>query len=305
MTTLNLKHKPTQWVILLFLAIIWGSSFILMKRGLVYFSSTEVAAFRISLASIVLSPIAIRNLKKIRGNSMYLLITGLFGNAIPAFLFAMAQTQIPSALSGILNSLTSLFTLTIGVLIFRMQTTVYQIIGVLLALVGAVGLIGVENITELNADASYALLVVLAAAMYGTAVNTIKSKLPHMRPTHITALSFFLTGPWCLLFLLFQTDFVNQLKANPQSWNGVMYLTILAIIGTALAVVLFNRLIKETTAVFASTVTYIIPIVALCWGLIDGESILATDILFMLVILGGIFLVNNQGVAQRLNKFFR
>lgn len=276
-----------------------------MKRGLVYFSSTEVAAFRISLASIVLSPIAIRNLKKIRGNSMYLLITGLFGNAIPAFLFAMAQTQIPSALSGILNSLTSLFTLTIGVLIFRMQTTVYQIIGVLLALVGAVGLIGVENITELNADASYALLVVLAAAMYGTAVNTIKSKLPHMRPTHITALSFFLTGPWCLLFLLFQTDFVNQLKANPQSWNGVMYLTILAIIGTALAVVLFNRLIKETTAVFASTVTYIIPIVALCWGLIDGESILATDILFMLVILGGIFLVNNQGVAQRLNKFFR
>lgn len=305
MRGIDFSNKPTQWIVLLLLALVWGSSFILMKRGLVYFDSAEVAAFRISVAALVLLPIALKNLDKIRGNFLALLVTGLFGNAIPAFLFAMAQTQIPSALSGILNSLTSLFTLAIGVAIFKMKTTTYQILGVLLALIGAIGLIGVENISGFNDDASYALLVVLAAAMYGTAVNTIKSKLPHMKPTHITALSFFLTGPWCLLYLLFQTDFLNQLYENPDSLNGVLYLIILAIVGTALAVVIFNRLIKETTAVFASTVTYIIPIVAVGWGLLDGESILATDILFMLVILGGIFLVNNKGASQRLNKFFR
>jgi len=292
MMNVDFKHKPTQWVILGLLALTWGSSFILMKKALVFFSSTEVASFRIAVAALVLLPISLRNLSKIKGNMWPLLVTGLFGNAIPAFLFALAQTQIPSGLTGILNSLTSLFTLLIGVALFRSKTTVAQVSGVLIALIGAAGLIGFENIFQLSNHGKYSLLVVAASGMYGVAVNTIKSKLSEMRPSHITSLSFLMTGPLCALYLIFQTDFFPTLQSNPESWMGVLYLSILAVVGTAAAVIMFNRLIKETTAIFASTVTYLIPIVAVAWGILDGEPITGTDLLFMLFILLGIFLIN-------------
>ncbi len=292
MRQIDFSHKPTQWVVLALLALTWGSSFILMKKGLVFFDSTEVAAFRISLAALVLSPIALRNLGQFKGHVMPLLVTGLFGNALPAFLFALAQTEIASGLAGILNSLTSLFTLLIGVLIFRLKTTWMQVTGVCIALVGAAGLIGFESLLGLSENSRYALLVVLASGMYGVAVNTIKSKLPHMRPTHITSLSFLMTGPWCVLYLIFGTDFFHIVQTNQDSWMGVFYLVILAVVGTAAAVIMFNRLIKETTAIFASTVTYLIPIVAVGWGLVDGEIITLVDLAFMLFILTGIFLIN-------------
>lgn len=292
MMNIDFKHKPTQWVVLGLLALTWGSSFILMKKALIFFSSTEVASFRIAVAALVLLPISLRNMSKIKGNVWPLLVTGLFGNAIPAFLFALAQTQIPSGLTGILNSLTSLFTLLIGVALFRSKTTVAQVSGVLIALIGAAGLIGFENIFQLSNHGKYSLLVVAASGMYGVAVNTIKSKLSEMRPTHITSLSFLMTGPFCALYLVFQTDFFPTLQSNPESWMGVLYLSILAVVGTAAAVIMFNRLIKETTAIFASTVTYLIPIVAVAWGILDGETISVTDLLFMLLILLGIFLIN-------------
>lgn len=299
---INFSHKPTQWLILSLLALTWGSSFILMKKGLEHFDSTQVAAFRVALASLVLMPIAVRNLKILRSNFLPLLVTGLFGNAIPAFLFALAQTQIPSALSGILNSLTSLFTLIIGLLLFRIQTTAWQVIGVVAALIGAAGLIGFDEILGASTNGQYALLVVLATSMYGLAVNTIKSKLAHVRPTHITALSFLLTGPWCLIYLLGFTDFAPTLSYHPESWMGVAYLSLLAIVGTAIAVVIFNKLIKETTAVFATTVTYLIPVVALGWGLLDGEPITLLDVGFMLIILTGIFLINAKNPMALIRK---
>mgnify|MGYP002633655454 CR=1 FL=1 len=305
MRSLNFSNKSVQWVSLILLALTWGSSFILMKKGLVYFDPSEVAAFRITLAWLVLLPIALRNLKVIRGNFWPLLVTGLFGNAIPAFLFALAQTQIPSALSGILNSLTSLFTLLIGVILFRTKTTWMQVTGVLVALLGAAGLIGFDSISSFGAGSQYALLVVAATAMYGIAVNTIKAKLHELRPTHITSLAFLFTGPWCALYLFFGTDFIHDLSARPESWMGVFYLSILAVVGTAIAVIIFNKLIKETTAVFATTVTYLIPVVALGWGLIDGETIELVDVAFMCLILAGIFMINIKNSGVWVNRFFR
>lgn len=292
MAKLDFTHKPTQWLVLALLALTWGSSFILMKKGLIYFSSTEVASFRIGLAALVLAPISLRNLPKMRGNFWPLLVTGMFGNAIPAFLFALAQTQIPSGLSGVLNSLTSLFTLLIGVFLFKSKTTWAQVSGVFIALIGAASLIGIDHLAHFSTHGKYSLLVVAASGMYGIAVNTIKAKLPHMRPTHITALSFLLTGPICLVYLFFGTSFIGTISGKPESWLALIYLCILAIVGTAAAVVLFNRLIKETTAVFASSVTYLIPIVAVGWGALDGESIGGKDVLYMLLILTGIFLIN-------------
>lgn len=302
---INFGNKVVQWITLSLLALTWGSSFILMKKGLLFFSPEEVAGFRIAAAMTVLLPFSLPNLKVLKGNFLPLLASGLFGNGIPAFLFAIAQTEIPSSLSGILNSLTSLFTLVIGIFLFRAAAVRFQIIGVLIALVGALGLIGFSNLLEFGVYGQYATLVVIAAGCYGVAVNIIKYYLHDVRPTHITSLSFLLTGPWVLIYLLFFTPFISTIRSSPEAWEGVLYISILGVIGTAIAVVIFNRLIKETTAVFASSVTYLIPIVAVAWGLLDGEEITLGQIGYMALILTGIFLINSGAPGRLFNRLFR
>ena len=133
----------------------------------------------------------------------------------------------------------------------------------------------------------------------------IKSKLHDVKPTHITSLSFLLTGPILLIYLLFGSNFIQTLSTTPESWMGVFYLSLLAIVGTAVAVIIFNQLIKETTAVFATTVTYLIPIVAMGWGFIDGERVSLTQVLYMFLILFGIFLINSKAPGKLVNKLFR
>ncbi len=302
---IDFTNKAVQWITLILLALTWGSSFILMKRGLIYFSPTEVAAFRISVAMLVLLPIALRNLSSFKGKVLPLFLAGLFGNAIPAFLFALGQTQISSSLSGMLNSLTSLFTLLIGILFFGMAAMRWQIIGVIVALIGALGVIGFENLTQFSDAGKYSLLIIIAAGCYGIGVNVIKSKLHDVKPTHITSLSFLMVGPPLFLYLLVGTNFLNTLSTNTESWLGVFYLSLLAIVGTAIAVIMFNRLIKETTAVFATTVTYLIPIVALGWGFVDGERVTMTQVSFMALILVGIFLINSSAPGRLVNRLFR
>lgn len=302
---IDFTNKAVQWITLILLALTWGSSFILMKRGLIYFSPTEVAAFRISVAMLVLLPIALRNLSSFKGKVLPLFLAGLFGNAIPAFLFALGQTQISSSLSGMLNSLTSLFTLLIGILFFGMAAMRWQIIGVIVALIGALGVIGFENLTQFSDAGKYSLLIIIAAGCYGIGVNVIKSKLHDVKPTHITSLSFLMVGPPLFIYLLLGTNFLNTLSTNTESWLGVFYLSLLAIVGTAIAVIIFNRLIKETTAVFATTVTYLIPIVALGWGFVDGERVTMTQVSFMALILVGIFLINSSAPGRLVNRLFR
>jgi len=288
----DFTSRLVQYAVLSLLALIWGSSFILIKKGLIWFDPTEVAAYRMSIAMVVLLPIALRNLALLRRHAVALFFVGLTGNAIPAFLFALAQTEIPSSLSGMLNALTSLFTLVLGVLFFRMKPLRTQVAGVFVALVGTIGLIGFAQLFELNAHGRYSLIVVAATACYGTAVNLVKTYLHEVPSRHIAALSYLLTAPLLLVYLLAFTDFVPQLGSEPESWWGLFYISLLGIFSTALAVILFNRLIKHTTSLFASSVAYLIPVVAVGWGVLDGETIAATQLGYLVLILGGIFLIN-------------
>lgn len=291
-TRVNLKQRPAQYALLAFISLIWGSSFILMKRGLDYFDSTEVAAFRMTVAMVSLLPIALRHLATVRKHPVALFCTGFFGNCIPAFLFALAQTEIPSSLSGMLNSLTSLFTLAMGVFFFRVRPVAAQVTGVALATIGTAGLIGFVHLFELTTYGRYSLLVVGAAFCYGTSVNIIKTYLQDVPSTQIVALSFLLTVPALTVYLVFFTDFVTQVATRPESRPGVIYIAVLGLTATSLAVILFNHLIKETTAVFASSVTYLIPIVAVGWGLVDGEVIGAGKLGYLVLVLGGVFLIH-------------
>ena len=282
-----------QLSLLLFLAFIWGSSFILMKIGLKSFSSQQAAAIRIFMASLVLLPYSIKNLKTLNKKDLTpLLIAGFIGSFIPAFLFTKAQTRIDSALAGMLNSLTPVFTLIVGLLFHKSKTRWKQILGLALGFIGAIGLISSgKNISISNIN-SYAFFIVAATTCYAVNINVVKTRLTHLRGVQITSLSFLFIGPAALIVLL-TSDF--EPVFNSKDW-GIHFaaLAFLGIIGTALAMLLMNSLIRYTSAVFASSVTYIIPIFAIFWGVMDNETITILHIGFMTIVLLGVYLINRK-----------
>ncbi|MBT4398985.1 MAG: DMT family transporter [Bacteroidetes bacterium] len=296
--TMYWKKPWFQFAILMLLAFVWGSSFILMKIGLKSFTSYQAAAIRILLASLLLLPLSIRSMKQLRRRDLSsLLVAGFIGSFIPAFLFMKAQTQIDSALAGMLNSLTPVFTLIIGMLFMRTKTKWTQILGLILGLAGALGLISDGEMISLSNINSYSLYIVLATMCYATSVNVVKTKLTHLSGVQITSLSFMFLLPVSLIFLL-TTDFQPVFASEGWIWH-LSALAILGIIGTALAMLLLNSLIRYTSAVFTSSVTYIIPIFAIIWGLVDGENITALSLIFMSVILAGVYLINKRSKANK------
>jgi len=274
------------------LAFIWGSSFILMKRGLEVFSYTQVADLRMSLAWLSLLPLVWIQLKKTPAHFWIpLAVVGLFGNGIPAFLFTKAQTQLDSSLTGILNALVPLFTLLISVFVFKTKVKGHNILGILIGLAGAIWLVAGDGVVMKNSH--YAWFVVVATICYAISLNTIKNYLGELNPIHITGLAFFFAGPPTLIHL-FSTDFLEIMNTQEKAWSALGYIFILAVIGTSMAVAIFNKLVARTTAIFASSVTYLIPIFAIMWGVIDGEQIALQQILGTAIIFAGIYLVNKQ-----------
>lgn len=289
----NMNTKVLQWTILLALVLTWGSSFILIKRGLEYFSAVEVGALRVVITFLFLLPIALSKLRHISRNDFYWLsFSGMMGSLVPAFLFSYAQTGIDSATAGLLNSLTPLFTLIAGYLIFGLKTRFINIVGVIIGLLGAIGLISISGGNSLIFNMKYASMILLATILYAINVNLIKAKLKHINAVTITAVTFFTAGIFATAILLFATDFTSQLATENSAWAGVGYIALLAIIGTALAMIAFNQLIKITGPVFASSVTYLIPVVALMWGIADGEFFSPDHLLWISMIIGGVLLVN-------------
>ena len=280
-----------QFTILLVLAFIWGSSFILMKIGMKSFSSSQAAALRILMASLVLFPIALNNIKYLqRKDFKSLMIVGFIGSFFPAFMFMEAETRIDSTMAGMLNSLTPVFTLIIGLLFHRTAFRWMQVAGLAVGLVGAIGLILAGDGFYLGTMNSYALYIVLATCFYAISINQIKAKLPHLTGVQVTSFSFLFIGPVALIYL-FTTNFAPAL-ANPGWPLHLLALATLGIVGSALAMLLMNSLIRYSSAVAASSVTYVIPIFAIMWGLLYGEKVTLLHLLCMGFILAGVYLIN-------------
>jgi drug/metabolite transporter (DMT)-like permease len=294
MSGFDLSKKHWQWITLLSLAIIWGSSFILMKKGLRSFDYMQVAALRIFFGFLILTPTFYRNIKKItRQNWIHIAITGYAGIFFPAFLFTKAQTQINSSLAGMINGLAPFFALITGILIYKSRPGRWQILGIFVGLIGAIGLISKGNILvsfqNINA---YALYVVVATIGYGINANEIRYKLKGLTGYEITSLAFLFIGPPAGIYLL-TTDLSPAFQTVDWPLNLGLIFT-LALFGSVISLFFFNSLVHHTSALFATSVTYIIPFFAIIWGLFDGEQVTFIQMSSMGLALLGIWLVNKK-----------
>jgi drug/metabolite transporter (DMT)-like permease len=288
---MNLSNKFWQWALLVLLAFIWGSSFILMKKGLESYSALQVASFRIFFSFVILIPFIIKNIRKLsRKNLGPILIVAFIGNAIPAFFYSMAQTQLNSSLAGMLNSLTPLFTMISGILLFSTRVSWKNVAGVIIGLIGASGLIVKDSSQFFVGNNWYALFIVMATLCYGININQVKRNLDDLDGLSIASLSFLFAGPVAGAILLF-TDFSLPL-ATPGWLPNLGFIFMLALFSSVLAIIGFYSLVKHTTALFVSSVTYIIPIFAIGWGILDGEVISLINLIWICVILLGVWLVN-------------
>jgi drug/metabolite transporter (DMT)-like permease len=287
------KRKIWHWIVLTTLSLIWGTSYILMKKGLESFSSFQVGSLRILITFLVLLPIAIRNLAKLnRDNILSVLIIGFLGNAIPAFLFPVAQTKISSSLAGMLNSLSPVFTLIIGIIIYKRIAIKIQIAGVILGLIGAAGLLYTGSFT-FNL---YGLFVVLATILTGFSSNEV-SKVKGLNGIQVISLAFFVISPLAICYLLF-SDFSSALET--ENWvRNFIFIAILAILGSATAQALFYVLIRDTSPLFASTVSYFIPIVATIWGLSDNEHLTSSMLISVIFVFVGVYIINRPDFLKK------
>lgn len=266
-----------------------------MKRGMEAYSSDEVGAMRMLIAFLALSPLMFRHIK--RAQLKYwaaFLGMGMLGNFIPAFLFTKAETGISSSLTGMLNSLTPLFTLLLGVVMFKAKTRFVNAAGIFIGFLGAVGLLTVGKSSDMSNNLFYSLYVLIATICYALSVNIIKKYLNDVNSITATVWAMSFIGPPAGIYLFGFTDFAHRLTTHPQAMYSLGYVSILAVFGTALSVILFSKLIRDTNTLFASSVTYLIPIVAIGWGLFDGENIQAQHFVWIGLILAGVYLVNRK-----------
>ncbi|MFD2602183.1 DMT family transporter [Flavobacterium suzhouense] len=283
-----MQQKQLKWYLLGLLSLIWGSSFILIKRGLEGLNPFQLGSLRIIFCAVFLLIIGFRTLKSIpQGQWKYIALTALMGTFFPAFLFSIAQMEINSSVSAILNSLTPLNTLILGATVFGLSFQRRQLIGVVIGLVGCVLLIYNGAINNPNQNYYYALFVIMASVCYATNVNLIKKYLSDLKPLAISTGNFAVMLVPAILVLCFSGFF--DIATLPQTHRSMMYIAILAVLGTGIANIVFFRLIQMSSPIFSSSVTYLIPIVAFGWGLLDGESLTPVQGLGAAIILVGVY----------------
>jgi drug/metabolite transporter (DMT)-like permease len=289
------NNRGTAILLFTGLTLIWGTSFILIKQGLKVFSPDEVATLRVTAAAIFLLPVGIVQVRDMRSNDYWkMFASGMMAIFIPAFLFSTAQTRMDSSVAGILNALSPLFTMIIGAFVFNQKFKGASIIGIILGFGGAVVLTLTRTEGELAGINVYALLIVLACVFYGANLNFVKFVIPDVRSLTITSVSVLLVGPLAAIYLFGFTDFTTKLQHTEGAWTATGFIVLLGLMSTAVALLLFNRLVKLTTPLFASSVTYVMPIVAVLWGILDGESIQAGHFIGMSLIIGGVYLANRK-----------
>ena len=294
-----MNPEKEKWILLALLSLIWGSSFILIKKSLDHFNPYEVGALRVLIAGLVLLPVAIKNIRKFpKKNLKWLILAAITGNFIPMFLFPIAETEVSSSIAGIINSMMPIFVIIVGALLWKFETTKRQIIGVLisfsvacfLAFSGGEG--GEFKLIPI-------LLLLLATLLYAISTTTVKSKLSDIPAKILSAFIFSLVLIFPSLIALVFAGFFNELKMDNNLLVGLGFVSLLSVFGTGLAMMLNYRLLSVSTPLFASTVTLLMPIVAIIWGILDGEKLTSMQVFGAVIILAGLIFLRQMPSKQK------
>jgi drug/metabolite transporter (DMT)-like permease len=283
-----------KWIYLTVLSLVWGSSFILIKKALLGFTAVQVGSLRIVFAATFLFVIGYRSLGMLTFRDWkYILLAGLLSSFFPPFLFALAQTQLDSGVTSIFNSAVPLMTTIVGIMLFDATINKRQLAGVFIGLFGTLALILTGMEFDPNQNYWYSIFILLSALGYALNINIIKKHLAHLSPLAVT------TGSFAIAFIpaiivVFYSGFFNAIGNDVQMQNSLWFLLALALLGTAVANIYFNKLIHISNPVFAASVTYTIPIVAVLWGIWDGETISFYQLIGGGIILFGVYLVNRK-----------
>ena len=290
-----MKAQNNKWFYLIVLSIIWGTSYILIKKGLEGFTAVQLGSARIVIAGLFLFLIGFKSLKTISKEEWkWVAVSGFIGSFFPMFLFAFAEMEIDSSIAAILNSLVPLFTLFVGLLVFGISFNSNQLLGVIVGLLGAGFLIFFGKGVNPNQNYWYAGFVIIATIGYAGNANLIKSKLQNVSPMAIAVGNFASIIIPALIVLPLSGFFSAKVIKGEFFWSSLGYIVILCAVGTCIAKVMFNKLIQISSAVFSVSVTYLIPIVGIFWGLVDGENFSLKQFFAALLILLGVYLVNKK-----------
>ncbi len=294
-----MNPEKEKWILLALLSIIWGSSFILIKKSLEYFNPYEVGALRVLIAGLVLLPVAIMNIRKFpKKNLKWLILAAITGNFIPMFLFPIAETEVSSSIAGIINSMMPIFVIIVGALLWKFQTTKRQIIGVLISFSGAC-ILAFSGGEGDEFKLIPILLLLLATLLYAISTTTVKSKLSDIPAKILSAFVFSFVLIFPSLIALVFAGFFNELKMDNNLLVGLGFVSLLSVFGTGLAMMLNYRLLSVSTPLFASTVTLLMPVVAIIWGILDGEKLTSMQVFGAVIILAGLIFLRQMPSKQK------
>jgi len=288
-----------KWILLAILSLIWGSSFILIKKSLEHFNPFEVGALRVLIAGIILMPIAISKYKLFpKKHLKWLILAAFTGNFIPMFLFPIAETEVSSSIAGIINSMMPIFVIIIGALVWKFETTKQQIIGVFISFTG-VCLLAFGGGDGTTFKLIPILLLLLATLCYAVSTTTVKSKLMEVSSTILSAFVFSFVLFFPSLIALSFTGFFSEFNFSKDNLTGLMFVSLLSVFGTGLAMTMNYRLLKVSTPLFASTVTLLMPIVAIIWGILDGEKLTVLQFVGASIIIAGLIFLRAKPVIKK------
>jgi len=287
---LNLR----KWGTLIILSVIWGSSYILIKKGLTGLTPVQLGSLRVIITTVLIAPIGYNKIKHIPKNKMkWVAVSAFVGSFFPAYLFAFAETEISSSVTAVMVSLTPLFTLLISVIIFGEELLKKQVIGVIIGFLGIVVLINNELLSS-SFNLLYVMFIVLAAFCYAVNANLLKYKLPNIPALGIVFMSFLFMFIPAFIVLFFSEFPFSDFTSDPLILESIVYIVILALFGTAIAKVMYIKLLAISTPVFSVSTTYLMPVVAIFWGLLDGEEFKLTQFIGTSIILIGVYLVTKK-----------
>ena len=283
-----------KWFYLAILSLIWGSSFILIKKGLVGLNSVQLASLRMIFAASVIYIYSYNSIKKIPKKSWkWIVITAYLGTFFPVYLISYGQTEIESGLASIITTVTPINTLIIGIIFFSLTFSIKQLLGLFIGLVGAVLLLYEASETNLNSNIYFSFFIYLTTVGYAASVNLIKKYLTNIPPEAVTAGIFLSISPPAIIVLYF-SDFTDLNFQDPIILKSIFFVLVLGVFGSAIAQTLFNKFVKISSPIFASAVTYTMPVVAIFWALIDGEILSIMQFFATAIILIGVYLVNKR-----------